>query len=276
VTTARQTIVSYKENSNNGFVLCLNEDGSSGFPRIWVNATPGGWLFNESPAVLPAGWNHLAASYDGGNIRLYINGIEHLPATAAPGVMTNSASDTMAIGARNSVNLHWFPGLIDDVRVYGRALTATEVQVLAAGTPAPMTLTATAGLNQVMLGWSAPAGPAATYSYTVKRRDSGFGNYVALNTVSVLSYTDTTAVGGTPYDYVVTAISAAESGPSSSVTVTPTSPAPPTPLGGKGDASCGSGVADAPGPFFMMLLIPALGLLMLPSSWLALVRRRRG
>lgn len=246
-TAARQSIVSYKENSSNGFVLCLNENGSSEFARIWVNVTPGGWLFKENAAAVPqGGWTHLAGSYDGSNIRLYVNGTEVTPATAAAGVMTNTGTDVLGIAGRNTFNQHWFPGLVDDVRIYSRALTAVEVAVLAAGAPAPSALVATPGTSQVMLGWAAPTGPAATYTYHVQRRIAGGGAFTTIATVSATSYTDTGVALNTTYDYQITAVSVAESGPSAIVTATPLSP-PPRTTKSPDNTPCGCGSASTPG-----------------------------
>ena len=70
-------------------------------------------------------WTHLATTYDGANVRLYLNGA--LAATrAATGAITVSTG-ALQIGG-NSVWSEWFKGLIDEVRVYSRALSAgTEI-----------------------------------------------------------------------------------------------------------------------------------------------------
>jgi hypothetical protein len=69
-------------------------------------------------------WTHLATTYDGANVRLYVNGT--LAATrAATGGITVSTG-TLQIGG-NSVWSEWFKGSIDEVRVYSRALSATEI-----------------------------------------------------------------------------------------------------------------------------------------------------
>ena len=69
-------------------------------------------------------WTHLATTYDGANVRLYLNGA--LAATrAATGSITVSTG-ALQIGG-NSVWSEWFKGLIDEVRVYSRALSADEI-----------------------------------------------------------------------------------------------------------------------------------------------------
>ena len=69
-------------------------------------------------------WSHLAATYDGGNIRLYLNGTL-VKTVAATGNMAASTG-ALRIGG-NSIWGEYFAGLIDEAHVYNRALSAAEV-----------------------------------------------------------------------------------------------------------------------------------------------------
>jgi hypothetical protein len=69
-------------------------------------------------------WTHLAATYDGLNLRLYVNGTQ-VSSRALTGSMSASTG-ALRIGG-NTIWQEWFAGLIDEVRVYNRALSATEV-----------------------------------------------------------------------------------------------------------------------------------------------------
>lgn len=74
------------------------------------------------------------------------------------------------------------------------------------GTPpptAPTGLSAAAGKNKVSLGWSAVTGAS---NYSVKRAAVSGGPYATLANVAGTSFTDTTAVIGTNYYYVVSAV----------------------------------------------------------------------
>ena len=77
-----------------------------------------------SPLPLNA-WSYLATTYDGSVLRLYVNGTL-ASSTAVTGAMAASTG-VLRLGG-NSVWGEWFAGLIDEVRVYDRALTAVEVQ----------------------------------------------------------------------------------------------------------------------------------------------------
>ena len=80
--------------------------------------------------VLTTGaWLHVAGTYDGSTMRLYLNGAEQTGAVSVSG----------AVGAGDGIHLSWsggdgaLDGLLDDVRVYNRALSAAEIAGLADG-----------------------------------------------------------------------------------------------------------------------------------------------
>jgi hypothetical protein len=77
-------------------------------------------------AALPlSAWSHLAATYDGTNLRFYVNGAL-ITTKATTGAMPNTANP-LRIGG-NAVWGEYFSGLIDEVRVYNRALTEAELK----------------------------------------------------------------------------------------------------------------------------------------------------
>jgi glucose/arabinose dehydrogenase/PKD repeat protein len=77
------------------------------------------------PAALPNNaWSHLATTWDGLTSRLYVNGTQ-----VASGALTGTAATSslpLRIGG-NTVWSEWFGGLIDEVRVYNRALSPAEI-----------------------------------------------------------------------------------------------------------------------------------------------------
>jgi fibronectin type 3 domain-containing protein len=80
----------------------------------------------RGPAQIPVGsWTHLAATYDGSAIALWVNGSNVASAPASGNIAANTGP--LRIGG-NAVWGEYFNGLIDEVRVYNRALTATEIQ----------------------------------------------------------------------------------------------------------------------------------------------------
>lgn len=87
--------------------------------------------YAASPAngiIYDGEWHHLVGTYDGNAVRLYVDGAEIGEGTPAsfPIGYNLSYSNDLFIGAGND-QLN-FAGLIDDVSIFSRALTASEVQ----------------------------------------------------------------------------------------------------------------------------------------------------
>jgi hypothetical protein len=70
-------------------------------------------------------WTHLAATYDGTTLRLYVNGVQAGSRAVSGAIQVSNRP--LRIGG-NSVWGEWFAGRIDEVRIYRRALSAAEVQ----------------------------------------------------------------------------------------------------------------------------------------------------
>jgi len=79
------------------------------------------------PSPLPANaWTYLALSYNGSTLTLYRDGIP-VATSNATGALS-ATTGTLQIGA--SQFGEYFQGLIDEVRIYKRALTDTEIQTI--------------------------------------------------------------------------------------------------------------------------------------------------
>jgi hypothetical protein len=86
-------------------------------------------------------WYHVALAFDGAlpaaqRVSLWINGALDVTAAESSTSISNYPSN-FRIGNTHSGATNWFNGLIDDVRFYRRALTANEIQSLAATNLAP-------------------------------------------------------------------------------------------------------------------------------------------
>jgi len=75
-----------------------------------------------TPIVLNT-WTHLAATYDGSILGLYVNGTRVATNTVSGSLP--SASGPAWIGKTPSYGV--FQGKVDEVRIYNRALSATEI-----------------------------------------------------------------------------------------------------------------------------------------------------
>jgi hypothetical protein len=100
-------------------------DGAAKPPAGYIDKT--GTDYNATAgSLLPLNtWTHLAVTYDGTTIRLYVNGTQVATKAVSGSIISSTAP--LRIGG-DSVWGEYFTGLIDEVRVYNRALSAAEVQ----------------------------------------------------------------------------------------------------------------------------------------------------
>lgn len=192
----------------------------------WMNGTSGPtWTGTGSwnTAYPPGAWYHVVAVWDNtaGNVQMWVNGTQQGTATETPNsqnISYGTASWYFGIANPGAGNYRWGAnGIIDDVRLYNYALNPTEIQVLATGCPAPSALTATPGVGQVTLKWTAPTGPAVPYTYNVYRGTASKGETLLMSGVTATTFVDTGVAFGSTYYYYVTAVSVAESGPTNEV-----------------------------------------------------------
>jgi hypothetical protein len=83
-----------------------------------------------SNATVPIGsWTHLAATHDGTTARIYVNGVQ-VTSQNSSNVFKADTSKLVICGNQNdasgAVGERW-NGLVDDLQLYNRALTATEI-----------------------------------------------------------------------------------------------------------------------------------------------------
>jgi hypothetical protein len=103
----------------NGFV------GAAGYLRPTGTASTDQGVRDAAHARLPLNeWTHLATTYDGARQRLYVNGV--LVASRAQTGSIVVANQPLRIGGNNSSG-EFFSGLIDEVRIYNRALSTGEI-----------------------------------------------------------------------------------------------------------------------------------------------------
>ncbi len=122
------------DGSGDGYELSLSANGTA-FGRL--NETTNGNTFrvNANSAYPTDGttWTHVAMTYDGGVMRLYVDGTEEDSLAESTVIGTNSFD--LGIGAQSD-GAFKFQGALDDVRVYCRALAPGEIEALA--NPCPL------------------------------------------------------------------------------------------------------------------------------------------
>ena len=116
--------MSYKENSSCGFVFALEGQKPMFYVRVgssWPSIVDGG---SEIPTNQ---WVHLAGTYDGSTIRLYRNGVQ----VATAGCRGRHGQHMHGHHDHRRPQLEepaWFPGAIDEVRIYSRVLTPSQIR----------------------------------------------------------------------------------------------------------------------------------------------------
>jgi len=76
-------------------------------------------------------WYFVVGTFDGTTMSFYRDGVLISQKTGLPATnIDNCAGNTFRIGRFHDLSSYFFNGKIDDIRVYNRALTATEIQAL--------------------------------------------------------------------------------------------------------------------------------------------------
>ena len=114
-----------RSNKAAGYVWpALNPDGSSEFCTWWAGRTGNELNIGE--------WQHVVMTYDSSDAKIYING--DLDSSQATNGCSISKKDTtnLAIGGYSNGRFSrlGFDGMIDNVRIYNRALSEAEIQEL--------------------------------------------------------------------------------------------------------------------------------------------------
>jgi hypothetical protein len=178
---------------------------------------------NSSIALTGNAWNHLAVTLSGNTATLYVNGsvaATNTGVTLRPSSLGNTSQNYLADSQWSGDP--YFNGGIDDFRIYGRALSASEIGAFQTPLTAPQNVAATSGPEQISLTWN-PV-PSAS-RYVVKSATTADGPYDTVATLTETSFTHT-GLSMTPRHYLITAENLTGTGyGSTAVSATPESAA---------------------------------------------------
>ena len=110
-----------------GAMIWVDHAGRSVPPRARARASANYVDSGRTPTV--GQWQHVAATYDGTTARFYVDGVE---TASAPYSGNVGDANSWRIGAYGSPATGFFDGLVDNVRIYDRALSASEIETDAA------------------------------------------------------------------------------------------------------------------------------------------------
>jgi hypothetical protein len=85
-------------------------------------------LVQQIDAMIPANtWTHVACSYEGGVLKMYVNGVKKYEASGG-GALGTGGTSGISLGADNPAGSgSVFNGLLDQVRIMSRARTEAEI-----------------------------------------------------------------------------------------------------------------------------------------------------
>lgn len=120
------TIIEKWNGTNAGYLFL--DDLGGGKPVFYVQ-TANGLFHIDSTVVLSTGqWYLIVVVYDGSNLNLYINNAPAAVAVPTTGAITTSAGDfRMGLNSDDGGTLN---GVIDEVGIWSRALSTTEIDQL--------------------------------------------------------------------------------------------------------------------------------------------------
>ena len=90
-------------------------------------------LIATSGNLVPGVWHHAAVTYDGTTVALYLDGVEVGRSLFFGAIDIDPSSPVVVGGQPVGAGSRYFDGLIDDIRILSRGLSATEVAQFAAG-----------------------------------------------------------------------------------------------------------------------------------------------
>jgi hypothetical protein len=96
---------------------------------FWLNGVTSSWVTGTTP-IDDGAWHHVAATYDGASVKLYVDaGLD--ASVAASGTIATGTSPVL-IGARSDGNnTSNFAGSIDELAIFNRALNLREISGMA-------------------------------------------------------------------------------------------------------------------------------------------------
>jgi hypothetical protein len=207
-----------KDNNDQGWYFSLNASNTLKFASDQFSGTSPS-VTSASSAITLNAWQHVVATWDGttsgAGIHLYVNGTLLTGTTVVTGANNTTTypdpTTPFTIGNRPTDNARGFNGLIDDVRVYNRVLSAAEITALADSTaptaPSGLTTGAAATSSQINFTWTGSTDAVGVTSYLVERCAGGSGcsSFSQVGTSTTASYSDLGLTASTTYSYRVRA-----------------------------------------------------------------------
>ena len=119
------TLISKDDDTNRDYLISLPTAGKL---RAHIRTTGGFRHIDFISSVTTGKWYYVAQTYDGSVLKLYINGTLDKSGTFNESIVTTGAKLTIGRRECNKWGYQPLNGLIDEVRIYNRALSAEEIK----------------------------------------------------------------------------------------------------------------------------------------------------
>ena len=120
-------IVSESQYTSNGFMLYQACGDPYNRVRYFVRIDTGLFIGQSGTPLLINTWYHLAMTYDGSDLTLYIDGDYDSSVSATGAVKWSGTTPNLYIGSTYTAGCKKFKGLIDDVRIWNVALPQDQL-----------------------------------------------------------------------------------------------------------------------------------------------------
>ena len=103
--------------------------GAGGLLSFLIYTGGGNWSELQTTAPMSAGWHHVAATFNGWTMTIYVDGVQQAGKTQTGSIAASTGLCAM-VGNCPSDLTRQFLGTIADARIYSRALSSTEVSAI--------------------------------------------------------------------------------------------------------------------------------------------------
>ena len=115
-----------KGNNANDIQWDLRFDGTTGNILFGLKNSTRVTNLSSATALSNSIWYHVAATYDGGTMRIYVNGLEDA-STAQTGPIIGNLLPVL-LGSHSGASPEYLNGTTDEVAIYNRSLNSTDIE----------------------------------------------------------------------------------------------------------------------------------------------------
>lgn len=123
-------VVSHSDSATDGFMLYQGTASPYNIIKFFVITGTGFQGGAFSTLLNTSTWYYIVGVYDGADLKLFINGVQDTTVYPATGNILSSANHLYFGTAYSPSSAREFNGFINDVRIYNRALSASEIAAM--------------------------------------------------------------------------------------------------------------------------------------------------